>query len=66
MKDCQGILEFCFSSYLGKVRKIETALCLEKVQLNQSQCLLGKVSHSLYWCLDSISEWPKGVIKSGN
>lgn len=35
MKDWQDMLEFSPSLYLERLRKIETALCLEKVQLNQ-------------------------------
>lgn len=60
MKDCQDIFEFCFSLYFTRVRKIETALCLEKVQLNQClSVLLGKVSHSLYGVWTLFQSGPK-------
>lgn len=49
MKDCQDMLEFCFSLYLGGLRKIETALCLEKVELNQ--CLSAFRGKSAIHCM---------------
>lgn len=66
MKDCQDMLEFCFSLNFRRVRKIETALCLEKVQLNLCLSAFGESQPFTVWCLDSISKWPKGVIKSSN
>lgn len=66
MKDYQNMLEFCFSLNFRRVRKIETALCLEKVQLNTCLSAFGESRPFTVWYLDSISKWPKGVIKSGN
>lgn len=60
----------CLSSVLpyilGEWEKIETALCLEKVQLNECLSVFWESQLFTVWCLDSISKWPKGVIKSGN
>lgn len=33
---------------------------------SMSQCAFGESQPFTVWCLDSISKWPKGVIKSGN